>query len=175
MKKVMVIGCPGSGKSTFSKALHRVTGLPLYHLDILNWNEDKTTIPRPMFLKRLNGILQEDLWIIDGNYGSTMELRMNACDTVFFLDYPLEVCLDGVKGRMGQPRSDMPWIETEEDEDFIRFITDYNSVSRPAVTKLLEKYATKDIFIFSSRSEAEDYLAKLSSDVPLTAKGAYRF
>ncbi len=165
MKKVMVIGCPGSGKSTFSRALHQLTGLPLYHLDMLNWNDDKTTVPKAVFIERLKGVIQGDWWIIDGNYGSTMELRMNACDTIFFLDYPLEVCMDGVRERMGQPRSDMPWVETEEDQDFIRFITDYHSVSRPVVLELLEKHAGKEIFIFSSRREAEDYLADLSSDV----------
>lgn len=164
MKKVLVIGCPGSGKSTFSRALHKATGLPLYHLDMLNWNADQTTVPRQVFLERLNRVIQEDSWIIDGDYGSTMELRMDACDTVFFLDYPVEVCLDGVMGRKGQPRSDMPWIETGEDEDFLQFIREYNSVSRPVVLELLQKYAGKSIFVFSCRSEAEIYLTKLLPD-----------
>lgn len=161
MKKVLVIGCPGSGKSTFSRALHKATGLPLYHLDMLNWNADRTTVPRQVFLERLNHVIQEDSWIIDGNYGSTMELRMDACDTVFFLDYPVEVCLDGVMCRKGQPRSDMPWIETGTDEDFLQFIRKYNSVSRPVVLELLQKYAGKSIFVFSCRSEAEIYLTQL--------------
>ncbi len=165
MKKVMVIGCPGSGKSTFSRALHQVTGLPLYHLDMLNWNGDKTTVPKAVFIERLKDVIQGDSWIIDGNYGSTMELRMNACDTVFFLDYPVEVCLDGVMCRKGQPRSDMPWVETGEDPDFIRFIKEYQSVSRPSVMQLLEKYAGKEILIFSSRKEAENYLERRSSNV----------
>ncbi len=164
MKKVIVIGCPGSGKSTFSRALHQRTGLPLYHLDMLNWNDDKTTVPKAVFIERLKDVMQGDSWIIDGNYGSTIELRMNACDTVFFLDYPLEVCMDGVRARMGQKRSDMPWVETEDDPDFIRFITDYHSVSRPVVLELLEKYAGKEIFVFSSRKQAEDYLAGLPDD-----------
>ncbi len=160
MKKVMVIGCPGSGKSTFSRALYKATGLPLCHLDMLKWNADRTTVPRQVFLERLNRVMQQDSWIIDGNYGSTMELRMDACDTVFFLDYSVEVCMDGVMRRKGQPRSDMPWIETGEDEDFLQFIRDYQSVSRPVVLELLEKYAGKNIFVFTCRDEAAAYLAK---------------
>ena len=113
MKKVIVIGCPGSGKSTVSKALHNKTGIPLYHLDMMYWNADKTTVEKSVFLERLSAVLEKDAWIIDGNYGSTMELRMAACDTVIFLDYPLDVCLNGIKERFGKPRSDMPWIETE--------------------------------------------------------------
>ena len=119
MKKVIVIGCPGSGKSTVSRALHNKTGIPLYHLDMMYWNADKTTVEKSVFLERLYAVLEKDEWIIDGNYGSTMELRMAACDTVIFLDYPLDVCLGGIKERRGKPRSDMPWIETEEDSEFI--------------------------------------------------------
>ena len=126
MKKVIVIGCPGSGKSTVSRTLHNKTGIPLYHLDMMYWNADKTTVEKSVFLERLSDVLEKDEWIIDGNYGSTMELRMAACDTVIFLDYPLAVCLDGIRERRGKPRSDMSWIETEEDSEFIEFIKSYN-------------------------------------------------
>ena len=103
MKKVIVIGCPGSGKSTVSRALHNKTGIPLYHLDMMYWNADKTTVEKSVFLERLSAVLKKDEWIIDGNYGSTMELRMVACDTVIFLDYPLDICLDGIRERRGKP------------------------------------------------------------------------
>jgi len=158
MKKVIVIGCPGSGKSTFSRALHKETGIPLYHLDMLKWNADKTTVSKEVFHDRLNLVLSENEWIIDGNYASTMELRMSVCDTVFFLDYPLEVCLSGIKERQGKPRPDMPWIETEDDEEFLEFIRSYNTQSRPNVMELLEKYKEKNIVIFKSREEADEYL-----------------
>ncbi len=163
MKKVMVIGCPGSGKSTFSRSLHNLTGLPLYHLDLMNWNADKTTVPEAVFLERLQNAIAEDLWIIDGNYGSTLELRLIACDTVFFLDYPQEVCLDGIAARKGKPRSDMPWFEAvdENDDEFIDFVKNFNRENRPVVLDLLNRYADKEIFVFRSRSEAEEYLSKL--------------
>ena len=102
MKKIIVIGCPGSGKSTLSKELHRKTEIPLYHLDMIYWNPDKTTVEKSVFLERLASILYKDAWIIDGNYNSTMELRMQECDTIIFLDYPLDVCLNGISQRQGQ-------------------------------------------------------------------------
>ncbi|MBQ8389286.1 MAG: adenylate kinase [Clostridia bacterium] len=160
MKKVIVIGCPGSGKSTFARALREKTGLPLYHLDMLYWNADRTTVEKSVFRARLAAIIEGDEWIIDGNYGSTMELRLAACDTVFFLDYPTDVCLDGVRARRGTPRSDMPWIETEEDAEFTEFIKSYNSESRPRVLELLEKYSDKTIHVFESREEAYAFLMK---------------
>ena len=158
MKKVIVIGCPGSGKSTVSRALHNKTGVPLYHLDMMYWNADKTTVEKSAFLERLSAVLEKDEWIIDGNYGSTMELRMAACDTVIFLDYPLDVCLDGIKKRRGKPRSDMPWIETEEDSEFIEFIKNYNEQQKPKVFELLKKYSDKNIIIFDSREQADAFL-----------------
>ena len=158
MKKVIVIGCPGSGKSTVSRVLHNKTGIPLYHLDMMYWNADKTTVEKNVFIERLSAILKKDAWIIDGNYGSTMELRMAACDTVIFLDYPLEVCLDGIKERRGKPRSDMPWIETEEDAEFIEFIKNYNEQQKPKVLELLEKYGDKNIIVFKSREETNAFL-----------------
>ena len=139
MKKVIVIGCPGSGKSTVSRALHNKTGIPLYHLDMMYWNADKTTVEKSVFLERLSAVLEKDEWIIDGNYSSMMKLRMAACDTVIFLDYPLDVCLDGIRERRGKPRSDMPWIETEEDAEFIEFIKNYEEQQKPKVLELLEK------------------------------------
>ena len=162
MKKIIVIGCPGSGKSTFSKSLHKITKIPLYHLDMLFWNEDKTTVEKSVFLDRLSKIIENSEWIIDGNYGSTMELRMQKCDTVIFLDYPLDVCLDGIKERKGKARSDIPWIESDEDDtEFIDFIKNYNSQSRPKVTELLKRYSHKDIYIFSNRIQAEEFLNKI--------------
>ncbi len=161
MKKVIVIGCPGSGKSTFSRALHKETGIPLYHLDMLKWNADKTTVSKEVFIERLQKVLLEKTWIIDGNYGSTMELRLKQCDTVFFLDYPTDVCLDGIKQRKGKPRSDMPWIETEDDEEFLEFIRNYNTNSRPKVIELLNNNSQKDIVIFKSREEADNYLNEI--------------
>ena len=158
MKKIIVIGCPGSGKSTFARALHDKTGIPLYHLDMMYWNADKTTVEKSVFLERLFAVLEKDEWIIDGNYGSTMELRMVACDTVIFLDYPLDVCLDGIRARRGKPRSDMPWIETEEDSEFIEFIGNYDEQQKPKVLELLQKYSDKNIIIFKSREQADAFL-----------------
>ena len=158
MQRIIVIGCPGSGKSTVSRALHSKTGIPLYHLDMMYWNADKTTEEKSVFLERLFAVLEKDEWIIDGNYGSTMELRMATCDTVIFLDYPLDICLDGIKERRGKPHSDLPWIETEEDSEFIEFIKSYNAQQKPKVLELLEKYSEKNIVILESREQADAFL-----------------
>lgn len=163
MNRIMVIGCPESGKSTFSKALHEITDIPLYHLDMMYWNADRTTVDKAVFREKLSGTIQKSQWIIDGNYGSTIELRLKACDTVIFLDYPIDVCLNGIRERRGKARTDMPWIEKsdEEDAEFIEFIKNYNSQNRPEVMALLDKYSNKNIYIFKSRNEADEFLNTL--------------
>ena len=158
MKKIIVIGCPGSGKSTFSRALAEKIGLPLYHLDMLYWNADKTTVSRDIFDARLQEVLEKDAWIIDGNYARTMEKRLQFCDTVFFLDLPTEVCVESIRARIGKPRSDMPWVETEEDTAFIEYVGAFFNEQRPNILSLLQKYAHLNTVIFHSREEVDAYL-----------------
>ncbi len=158
MNRIMIIGCPGSGKSTLARMLAQKTGLPLYHLDMMYWNPDRTTKPKEEFRAELRRTVSLPEWIIDGNYGSTLELRMDACDTVVFLDYPVDVCLSGIEERRGKPRVDMPWVETQIDEEFIEFIKNYNRDSRPKVLELIEKYSNKNIIVLKSRNEADKWL-----------------
>ena len=160
MKKVIVIGCPGSGKSVFSRTLHNITGLPLYHLDMINWRKDRTFISREELTEKINAIGATDEWIMDGNYGGTMELRMSLCDTIIFLDYPTEICLEGIMSRRGKIRPDMPWTEPEDeiDEEFVNSVKNYNSVNRPVVLERIKKFSDKKVFIFTSREEADSFL-----------------
>lgn len=155
MKKVIVIGCPGAGKSTFSRALSERTGLPLYHLDMIYHRPDRTHIGREEFDCRLAEIMSGEKWLIDGNYQRTIETRLNACDTVFLLDFPLEVCLAGVRERIGKDRPDIPWKEDRLDPDFERFIRDFSAECLPVIYELFEKYPQKNIYIFKSREQAE--------------------
>ena len=166
MKKVIVIGCPGSGKSTFSRALHEKTGIPLHHLDRMSWNADRTKVDRAVFQSRLNAVLRQDTWILDGNYRRTMALRMQACNTVFFLDFPFEVCLEGVRARCGTKHPDLPWTEPEDESDpeFLAFIAGFREEQRPVILTLLEQYADRQVHIFTSREQADAFLHELRND-----------
>lgn len=159
MKKIIVIGSPGAGKSTFARKLRDKTGLALYYLDLIWHKPDKTNISKEEFDRRLSEIIACESWIIDGNYQRTIETRLKACDTVFLLDYPLETCLSGAIERVGRKREEMPWVEEELDPEFRQWIEDFPKEKLPQIYELLEKYREgKQIFIFKSRDEAEWYL-----------------
>lgn len=163
MLKIIIIGSPGSGKSTFARKLRDITNLPLYYLDILWHKKDRTNISREEFDEKLEKILKKDKWIIDGNYQRTIETRLKECDTVFLMDYPLEVCLSGAEERVGKKREDLPWIEEKVDEEFKQIIVDFSKNKLPQIYKLLEKYQqNKNIVIFKSREEADNYIKKMT-------------
>ena len=163
MRRAIVIGCPGAGKSTFARALRDRTKLPLHYLDLLWHRPDRTTVSRELFDARLKEVLRQESWIIDGNYLRTLKERLARCDTVFLLDYPLEVCLEGVMGRIGKKREDMPWVETELDEEFRQWILDFASDQRPQILSLLEAYwEERQVVVFHTREEAAAYLQRLA-------------
>ncbi len=162
MKKIIVIGCAGSGKSTFARKLRDKTGLPLFYLDMIWHKADRTTVSREEFDKKLLGILKKDEWIIDGNYNRTLEIRLRECDTVFLFDLPTEDCILGVQNRIGKPREDMPWVESELDKEFKEWIESFSTNEMPKNYELIERY--KDgiqVYIFKNRQEADEFLARL--------------
>ena len=162
-KRVAVIGCPGGGKSTFSRALRDRVGLPLYHLDALYWRDDRTHLSREEFYPLMQKIIAREEWIMDGNYNSTLEWRISACDLLIFLDYPAEVCLAGVRARRGQKRSDMPWVEDGDDEEFLEFIRAFETESKPRILELIGGYPDKAVVVFRTREEADRYLDTLEN------------
>lgn len=162
MNKAIIIGCPGSGKTTFAEKLQKCTDLPLYYLDAIWHKPDKTHIPREEFDQRIAEIFETPKWIIDGKYKRTIEMRMKQCDTVFLFDLPVEMCLQGVTDRVGKERYDLPWLETQVDPEFRQFIEDFPKDTLPYIYELIEKYKDgKRVIIFKSREEADGFIEKL--------------
>ena len=163
MHKIIIIGCPGSGKTTFAKKLNHITELPLYHLDAIWHKSDKTHIAREDFDLRISKILDMPEWIMDGNYNRTIEVRLRACDTVFLFDLPTDLCIQGAIDRLGKGRYDLPWIEKELTPTLKRSIEEFPRDSLPRIYDLLKKYSEdKQVIVFKSRESADAYLRDLS-------------
>lgn len=164
MKKVIIIGCPGAGKSTFARKLSAKTGLPLHYLDMIWHLPDRTTLSRAEFIGRLEEIIGGEEWIIDGNYLHTMPLRLEHCDTVFFFDLPSDVCLAGAEARIGKEREDMPWTDDRMDEAFRRWIVDFPALQLPVIRNLLSECRPRvRIVVFHTRKEADAFIESAGS------------
>lgn len=156
-RKIIVIGSPGAGKSTFSRKLRDLNGLPLFYLDMIWHKPDKTNVSQEEFDRRLIEILQKDEWIIDGNYLRCMPLRLEYCDLIYFFDLPMEECLAGALDRIGTKREDMPWVEEEADEEFMEYIRNFPNIQLPKIYELID-HSDKELIIFKSREDADEYL-----------------
>lgn len=165
MNKVIVIGNCGSGKSTFSVALAKATGLPLVHLDKLGWRRNFERVPKDEFDKILSEELEKDKWIIDGNYNRTIKQRLDKCDTVFYFDLPTYVCLYSVIKRYfkyrNSARPDMAEnCKDKFDLNFYLFICTYKINHGKRIKALLDNAKSDgvDVIIFKSRKQVNKYI-----------------
>ena len=163
MKRVLILGCPGSGKSMFARKLQKKTGLPLIHLDNVWWKPDRTHITRAQFDARLAEILETDTWILDGDYSRTYEPRIKACDTAIFLDFDESVCMRGIEERVGSVRPDMPWTEPTLDPELVALVRRYRTENRPALLTLFDRYPDRRYLIFRTRESAAAWLDALTT------------
>ncbi|HVF68055.1 MAG TPA: DNA topology modulation protein [Pyrinomonadaceae bacterium] len=164
MRKVLVIGSGGSGKSTFAERLGGRTGLPVIHLDSFFWRAGWQEPPRDEWAARVDELLKRDAWIMDGNYGGTLERRLAACDTVVFLDLPRVLCLWRVVSRSlryrGRTRPDMAEGCPEQlTWEFLRWVWTYPRRRRAGVLKRLgELGAGQKAYVLRSRREVRRFL-----------------
>jgi adenylate kinase family enzyme len=165
MKKILVIGSGGSGKSTFSKRLGEALGVEVIHLDRLYWKSGWVEPPKAEWRERVEELTGRGAWVMDGNYSGTLDIRLEACDTVVFLDVPRSICLWRVLKRVvtywNGGRADMTEGCVERfDPEFMRWIWTYPKQRRPKILKLLaEKARDKRVVVLRTQAEIESFLA----------------
>lgn len=167
MRRVLVIGSSGAGKSVLAARMAKRTGLPLVHLDAIYWKPGWTKTPRDAWTRIVDELLARDAWIMDGNYAGTLDRRLAACDTVVFLDLPRAVCLwRALRRRVVHHRRARPDMTPGCDErltpDFIRWIWQYPVKRRPGVlARLRALRPDQRAVILRSTREVEAFLDTL--------------
>jgi len=161
--RIIVIGSPGSGKSYFSIKLAKLTGHPLIHLDAEFWRPGWTETPKDEWWEKQSAMITGERWLIDGNYGGTMELRFAAADAVVFLDVNRFVCLRAVWERHGTRRPDLPDYleENRKGRDFLKFmlfILSFPNKSKKKILGLHEKYPGKLFIVLKTRRAVDEIL-----------------
>ena len=165
MKRVLVIGPGGSGKSTFAKRLGQLLNIDVKHLDRFYWSEGWTKPAEDDWLTTVSELASGEAWVMDGNFGGTLELRVKHCDTIVFLDMPRLLCLWRViKRRLlyrNRSRPDMAeGCDEKLDLEFVSWVWNYSRTSRPKVVRLLAENAEcKRVVWLRSNAEVEEFLA----------------
>ena len=169
MRRVAIVGSAGAGKSTLARQLGAILGLEVVHLDALFWKPGWVETPRPEWRVTQEGLVRRESWIIDGNYGGTMEVRLASADTIVFLDFPRAICLWRVLKRWaryrGHTRPDLaPGCPERLDWAFLRWVWGYRVRSRPSVLKRIEEHsAGKSVYTLRSPTEVSDFLKQVAS------------
>lgn len=162
----MIIGSCGAGKSTLSRQLHQKTGIELIHLDQAYWKPNWIETEPDIWDNTVRELVKKESWIIDGNYGGTMDIRLQTADTIIFLDRSRWLCLYRVLKRIimnyGKPRADMNEGCNERfDWGFLIYVFHFYDIKRPQILKRLSKLpATKQIYVLKSNEAMQTFLNK---------------
>jgi len=167
MKKVIVIGSGGSGKSTFARELGERTGIEVIHLDQEYWRPNWEKTPTDEWEAKVAAMLERDSWIMDGNFGGTREMRMRAADTIIFLDLPRHICLYRILKRTikyyGRSRPDMTEGCNERfDLEFILWVSNYPNATRDRVLSAVGAFPDKSFIRLRTNAEIAEYLRGVS-------------
>jgi adenylate kinase family enzyme len=162
MQRVAVVGSGGAGKSALARQIGAITGLPVIHLDHHYWGPGWVPTPNAEWVERQRALLEGTRWVVDGNYGGTLELRATLADTIVFLDLPRRVCVSRAMRRVRSPILQAPGCPQKVDREFLHWIWAFPKDTRPKVLSVLGRHAlTTDIVQLRSRAEVRSFLSRL--------------
>lgn len=168
MQRIIIIGCPGSGKSTFSKELAKILDLPLIHLDKLYWRANWQEVSNEEFDKLLINELKKPAWILDGNFSRTLELRLQYADHVILMNYPTLTCVFRILKRVitnrGKTRDDMTDGCNERlDLSFLKYVRGFKKKRLPQMLEVLNK-SSIPVTQITSKRELNQFISSLEKE-----------
>ncbi len=169
MKRVLILGCCGAGKSTLARKLSDLTGIDIIHLDQEYWNPDWVETPKDQWNNKVAQLIKNESWIMDGNYSGSLHLRIPRADTIIYLDRKTITCLSRVLKRTwkyyGKTRPDMvKGCKERFDWDFLHYVAVFNLVTRKRVIqKIKELKKDQTFYRLTNDKEIEEFVANIKS------------
>lgn len=165
VKKILIIGCSGSEKSTLAEKMNKITRIPVIHLDNIYWEENWERVPDEKSFESLNEELNKDRWIMEGNYNSTLEYRIKFCDVIIFLDISRVTCLFQIFWRKlisrNHKRSDMAKNKAKFwDYEFLKWVWNFGKINRQNYYSIMSDSKQK-FYILKSKKEIQAFLREL--------------
>lgn len=166
INKIILIGSGGSGKSTLATKMGLKLNIEVHHLDLLFWKPGWVGVPKDEQRKIQKDLVEQEQWIIDGNYGGTMDIRLRAADTIIFLDMPRLLCVYRVFKRWfqyrNQTRPDMGAGTEKVRLEFLKWVWNYPKTKKPRILEKTEELSDeKNIIILRSPREVRKFLQNI--------------
>jgi len=168
MKRIMIIGSGGSGKSTLANQLGRILEIPIHHLDFYFWKPGWIPTSDDEWDKFQENLIQKESWIIDGNYGRTLDIRMKRAEVIILLDFSRWITVYRVIKRRikyhGKTRPDLNENCPESlNFEFIKWIWNFRKKKIPGIMEMIKKYQVRKIIILKSPKQLKQLLGKVKT------------
>ncbi|MEU8269701.1 topology modulation protein [Sphaerisporangium sp. NPDC049002] len=167
MQRVAIIGCGGSGKSHLACELGKILDVTVTHLDAVYYDDDWNPLPQEKFEALQRDLVAGECWVIDGNYNSTLQVRLEACDTVILMDVPTWAALWGIFSRQvryGHGQHKRNGVYNRIDWGVLRYVATYRRRMRPRVLgKIREFGGHAEVILLTSRSRTRHWLEQVTA------------
>lgn len=164
-ERILVLGCAGAGKSRLAGQLGAALDLPVIHLDHHYWRPGWVEPTREEWRAQILDLLAQRAWVMDGNYGGTVDLRLEAAEAAIVLDLPRWRCLSGVLRRtlhnLGR-EVQAPGCPEHIDWAFLAYVWRFPSRSRPRLMEACRRHVDRvPIIVLRSRTDVRRLLGQL--------------
>ncbi|MET7784100.1 topology modulation protein [Streptomyces mirabilis] len=167
MMKVAIVGCGGSGKSYLARELGKILDAPVTHLDAAFYDDDWNALPMDKFAELQRELVAKPRWVIDGNYNSTLQIRLESCDTVVLMDVSTISALYGIFSRQLRHGAGHKGngVHNRIHWGVIKYVATYRRRMRPRVVAKIDEFASSrsDVVLLANRRQTRRWLQQVAS------------